>query len=208
MENTVKDHARKLIEKKVGKPFFDPPKYLQESDAFSNTPIRINDQEFEKGKEWLDDHFCLIRKDDDTMPSIDWIIEAAKSAVLRYGIRGLVIDPYNELEHQRRSSVTETEYVSQMLSRLKLFCRAHGVHVWFVAHPRQLQDFKDNPPSIYDISGSANFANKADNVLVVHRKMEDNSVQVILRKVRNKLAGTRGETGLVYDRITGRYSDK
>ena len=34
----------------------------------------------------------------------------------RYGIRGLVIDPYNELDHARAAYMTETEYVSKMLS--------------------------------------------------------------------------------------------
>ena len=57
----------------------------------------------------------------------------------RYGIRGLVIDPYNELDHQRPLHMTETEYVSQMLTKIKRFAQHNEVHVWFVAHPRQLQ---------------------------------------------------------------------
>ena len=54
----------------------------------------------------------------------------------RFGIRGLVIDPYNELDHQRPTYMNETEYVSQMLTTLKRFAQHHDVHVWFVAHPR------------------------------------------------------------------------
>jgi hypothetical protein len=34
-------------------------------------------------------------------PTIDWILEKARAAVLRHGVRGLVIDPYNEVEHHR-----------------------------------------------------------------------------------------------------------
>lgn len=41
----------------------------------------------------------------------------------RYGIRGLVIDPYNELDHQRPAAMTETEYVSQMLGKIKRFAQ-------------------------------------------------------------------------------------
>ena len=48
-----------------------------------------------------------------------------------------------------------------------------GVHVWFVAHPRQLREWKGQPPNLYDISGSAHFINKADNGIVVHRKPGD-----------------------------------
>lgn len=40
----------------------------------------------------------------------------------RYNIRGLVIDPYNELDHTRPFE-SETEYVSQMLSKVKKFAQ-------------------------------------------------------------------------------------
>ena len=45
----------------------------------------------------------------------------------RYGIRGLVIDPYNELDHQRPSYMSETEYVSQMLTKIKRFAQVGSV---------------------------------------------------------------------------------
>lgn len=47
-----------------------------------------------------------------------------------------------------------------------------GVHVWFVAHPRQLREWKGGAPNLYDISGSAHFINKADNGVVVHRERD------------------------------------
>ena len=90
----------------------------------------------------------------------------------RYGIRGLVIDPYNELDHQRPVHMNETEYVSQMLTKVKRFAQHNDVHVWFVAHPRQLQGWRGEPPNLYDISGSAHFINKADNGLVIHRNRD------------------------------------
>ena len=33
------------------------------------------------GLSWLDERFYLIRKEQDAMPSIDWILERAESAV-------------------------------------------------------------------------------------------------------------------------------
>lgn len=82
------------------------------------------------------------------------------------------MDPYNELDHQRPSFMSETEYVSQMLTKIKRFAQHHDVHVWFVAHPRQMRDWKGQPPTMYDISGSAHFINKADNGLVIHRNRD------------------------------------
>ena len=44
-----------------------------------------------------------------------------------------------------------------------------SVHVWLVAHPRQQQGFTGEAPGLYEISGSANFANKCDNGIVIFR---------------------------------------
>ena len=41
------------------------------------------------------------RCENDCLPNINWVLDLARAAVLRHGINGLVIDPYNELDHQR-----------------------------------------------------------------------------------------------------------
>lgn len=63
---------------------------------------------------------------------------------------------------------------------------------------------------MYDISGSAHFINKADNGIVVHRVRDpglETQVQILVRKVRNKAAGTIGDCILEYERRNGRYLD-
>ncbi|KAF3618404.1 hypothetical protein FXO38_24827 [Capsicum annuum] len=107
---------------------------------------------------------------------------------------------------------TETEYVSQMLTKIKRFAQHHSCHVWFVAHPRQLHHWVGGPPNLYDISGSAHFINKCDNGIVIHRNRDPSSgpvdqVQVCVRKVRNKVSGTIGDAFLSYDRVTGEFMD-
>ncbi len=205
MEKRATDHARQLAEKYVGKPFFDLP--------YSRGTPRMSFEELDGALDWVDDRFHLIRYEDDELPSVDWVLEVARAAVYRHGIRGLVIDPYNELDHQRPSSMSETEYVSKMLTKVKRFAQTAGVHVWFVAHPRQLHQWKGEAPNLYDISGSAHFINKADNGIVVHRVRDPDSdspdaVEILVRKVRNKAAGTIGGCELSYDRRNGRYVDR
>ena len=202
MENRVPDHARKLLEKAVGRTFFEPARPRP-----GGGPGRMSAGELELGKQWLNEHIYLIRCEDDVLPSVDWVLQLARAAVFRHAVRGLVIDPYNELSHQRPSSMTETEYVSQMLTKVKRFAQHNKVHVWFVAHPRQMHNYAGEPPSMYDIAGSAHFINKADNGLVVHRVPDSNEVQILVRKVRNKNAGTQGEASLYYSHATGTYSD-
>ncbi|CAK7357360.1 unnamed protein product [Dovyalis caffra] len=204
MENSVRDHARKLLEKHMKKPFFDA--------RYGESVDRMSAEELEEGKQWLRDTFYLIRCEDDALPHIKWVLNLARAAVLRHGVRGLVIDPYNELDHQRPPSMTETEYVSQMLTLVKRFAQHHACHVWFVAHPKQLQNWAGQPPNLYDISGSAHFVNKCDNGIVIHRNRDPNAgpvdqVQVCVRKVRNKVAGTIGDAILSYNRATGQFMD-
>eukprot|EP00899_Mesostigma_viride_P019603 jgi/Mesvir1/27644/Mv07373-RA.2 len=204
LENKVREHARKLLEKYTKKPFFDAD--------YAGAMPRMTPQELEEGKTWLDENFLLIRCEDDELPGIEWVLEKAKAAVLRYGIRGLVIDPYNELDHKRPPSQTETEYVSRMLSAVKRFAQHHDCHVWFVAHPRQMRDWRGQPPELYDISGSAHFINKCDNGIVVHRNRDESvgpldQVTILVKKVRNKAAGTIGNINLRYNRTNGCYEE-
>jgi hypothetical protein len=44
--------------------------------------------------------------------------------------------------------------------QVKRFAQRYDVHVWLVAHPRQLKDWQGKAPTLYDISGSAHFINK------------------------------------------------
>ena len=202
MENQPQDHMRKLAEKYTGKPLVARARY-----AAGNATMELS--EASAALEWIAEHFVWIRHEQDGLPSIEWVLEMALYAVRRHGIRGLVIDPYNELEHQRPQGVTETNYVSNMLSRVKRFAQMYGVHVWFVAHPRQLYEHGDDPPNLYDISGSSHWHNKADNGLVVHRYRRAerrDEVEVHVLKVRNKMAGRLGKVPFAYHAVDGTYT--
>ena len=197
-ENPVPEHISKLAEKHLGQPFWGGP-----------TP-RMGEADLRGAMQWLREHFYFIRADDEA-PTIDWLLETAPAAVIRHGVRGLVIDPYNEIEHKRPVGMNETEYVSQILGKVKRFAQAHGCHVWFVAHPAKMYRDKDRKipvPTLYDISGSANWANKADLGVVVHREWVEGTtpVQIHIKKVRFKSVGKIGIVDFNYDRATGRYS--
>ena len=51
-----------------------------------------------------------------------------------------------------------------------------------VAHPHKLQRNDSGvvpPPDLYQVSGSAHWANMADTALVIHRDFENNQTKVI-----------------------------
>jgi twinkle protein len=176
-------------------------------------PGRITEDQKEEGKKWLKKHFSIILPDEDANWSIDGVLELAKVLVYRRGMKGLVIDPWNELDHSRPGNQTETEYVSATLTKLRQFARNYDVHVWLVAHPAKLYKDKDGKypvPTPYDISGSAHYRNKADNAVTVWRNVghDDQSVADIhVQKIRFKEVGKVGLCSLRFDNGTGSFVD-
>jgi twinkle protein len=65
-------------------------------------------------------------------------------------------------------------------------------------------------PSLYDISGSANWRNKADNGLSLWRAFKDknnnNTVEVHVQKVKRKGIGRLGKQLFAWDFATGTYT--
>jgi twinkle protein len=127
-----------------------------------------------------------------------------------------VLDPWNEIEHSRPAHMTETEYISQVLTQIRRFARIHGVHVWIIVHPTKLVkatkgDYEGMypPPTPYDISGSSHWRNKADNCLTVWRNIDDTDgrVEIHIQKIRYREIGSPGMIELWFDRACGRYSD-
>jgi twinkle protein len=107
-----------------------------------------------------------------------------------------VIDPWNELEHDRRQNETETEYIGRAIRRLKRFAKSFQVHVAVVAHPtKSVKDADGNykMPTLYDISGSSNWYNKADLGVIVHRVNEDDTIIKVQKSRYHDILGTPGE---------------
>tara|TARA_B100001057_G_C22836287_1_gene945324 strand:+ start:689 stop:2515 length:1827 start_codon:yes stop_codon:yes gene_type:complete len=195
-ENEPRIHIAKLISKYIGKPFF------------SGMTPRISTHDLEVGKKFVSENFCFLYQADGSLSTLDSILERLKSAVLRFGIRGCVIDPYNYIAKDLTTS--ETDWISDMLTKLRVFAQAHGIHIWFVAHPTKMLRREDGtvpPPKGYDIAGSASFFSKSDVGLTVHRPKpsESNVSQIFIWKCRFSWVGQIGDCEIEYDKITSRY---
>lgn len=187
-ENPPHMHIAKLAEKVIGKPFFGDD--------------RMTSDERDYAMAFLNQHFVFLQSHDGAPSTVQSIIDRTKQAVMRMGVRGLVIDPYNYLDMQGDS---EHQAISKMLTDIVLFCKSHEIHAWFVAHPaKQLPD--SGVPKGQHISGSAAWFAKADMGVTVHRNK--NETQVHVWKSRFKWVGAVGDIELNYDLPTGRYSDK
>lgn len=145
--------------------------------------------------------------DEDMEFDIDTFLETARIAVIRDGARLIVLDPWNELEHKRGRDETMTEYVGRAIRKVKSFCRRYNVAFWIVAHPTKPVKGTNQIPSLYDVSDSANWSNKADYGLVYHRPDKAvNEAQLAVVKVRMGLPGQCGVETVKYDHRVSRIN--
>lgn len=191
----LEDHLSVLLEIYTGQPFNDGP-----------SP-RMTQSTIERALEFFEEHFVFVLPDEEhrTLAGITELVNQLE-------VDGVVVDPWNELEHRRPAQMTETEYVSQALSKMRYQARTHNQHWWLVAHPTKLQKDKNSGkylvPTLYDIAGSAHFRNKCDFGVVVWRDTEENSpTTIFVQKVRFRWCGKLGQCDLYFDRITGRFSE-
>ena len=166
---------------------------------------------------WIKAHFSFIDTDptgtgDDDEPfDLEWVIERAEDAVMRHGIKVLLIDPWNELEHARRRDETTTDYIARAIRLLKRFARLYGVMVIVVAHPTKGIANSDNgrkrTPTLYDVEGSASWYNKADHGIIVQRPDQDkNDALITIEKVRFiPETGKPAKLPMTYDVERGRF---
>lgn len=170
---------------------------------------RLSEAELHEPLDWIHQHFTWIKSTDRT--TVKEVMRRAEVIRRAEGINGLVIDPWNELDHTRPDGVTETQHISSSLTDIRRWSRRHQIHTWIVAHPRSQQtngNANPKPPGMYDISGSATWHDKSDIGILVHRdKLKPGPVDVHVLKMRDAAQGRIGVGRLMFDVETGRYHD-
>ena len=188
---------------------------LYANQAFDGPQQMARDDAVAAGQ-WCAQHFHVIEPADEAAPTVPWLLTVARYQVQRYGIQALVLDPWNHMSHPVDRTRSETLYISEMLSQLLRFAKHWQVHVWVVVHPTKLQKAQKGKyagqypvPSPYDISGSAAWYAKADNVLALWRDVEAHPLDVELhvQKVRFRGADKLGMVPLRLDLQSGRFQE-
>lgn len=194
----IQRHAASIAEKLQTKPFA----------AHTSSSSRMSVDEVSRALDEMSGSFFFTQIDDQNM-RIDSILEIMQAAISRHGVKGVVIDPWNELEHHRPKNTSETDYVSWALGKIRRFARLNHVHVWVVAHPTKLDKKNDGSypvPTLYDISGSAHWYNKADNGIAVYRpKIHDQKVEIHIQKVRFREVGSPGKAKMLFVKDSGSF---
>ena len=193
-ENTLENHFARFASFFLGKKF---------------NKFEMNEDEVKKAIRFFNDKIYRIELD--RMWDIDNLIEQLEYAVRRFGVDTFTIDPYNRLD--RPNTDREDKYIGEMLAKLTMAAKRLNVLIIFVAHPKKPQE-KGKAPTMYDISGSADWYNMADYGIIIHRERKDdgsleNNLRVIVEKVKDfQLGNPAGvEVHLIFNRNNYRLEE-
>jgi twinkle protein len=171
-------------------------------------------EEYEQASLFINDHFFAIDCEDF---KIDTVLSKMKYLIKKRGVKGCLIDPYNQIEHEFKNGEQEHLYVSRFMTILKRFAVNNDVSMNLIAHqvtPKLVRGDANYPkPDMYNIKGGGTFTDKVDNVISVWRpfrlsNIQDPSVMVIVGKVKKqRLVGVPGEFEFTYDFKKNQYFD-
>lgn len=183
-ENSIQQHLPKLISKFTGK-------------AFNN----LVPADRENALWYVCDNFLFI--DTNQGKPIEQIISETEKYIIEENIKILVFEPYNSFMTQMSDGdVFNLNTIRLILTKLRDLAVKHNVLVIMSAHPKKPNDSK--PPTAYDIAHSADFKNRADYNITIHRN-KGAKVQIVVDKVRDKNFGICDKCNLLYDMDSGNY---
>jgi twinkle protein len=188
-ETSSQVHVLQMASVYIGKPFRGPNK--------------MSESELMRGLDWVESQFVFLDESDTDIQSV---LDRAHAAILRNGVRLLIIDPYNFLTGEFVDGTVQG--INTLLVSLKSFAIEHGIAVWLVAHPTKMyrqSDGKVPTPGGYDISGSASFFNVADAGLSIGRDSPGKTL-VTCWKVRFPWIGDTGQALLDFSERDGSFS--
>jgi twinkle protein len=163
---------------------------------------------------WINKRFSFIYPSDEQQMNdeldLNWFLKQAEFAVHRHNSKIVVLDPWNEIEHIPYSDQSLTEYVGMAIRKIKRFAKINNVHMAVIAHPTKQQKDKDGNfqmPTLYDVSDSAHWYNKADLGAIVHRDpLDGNTIFKVAKSRYHEIIGKPGQVKLQFHNKTKSFS--
>ena len=193
-------HQTTLIQKAIGRNFW------KEMDGRP----RLTPQDIERYINWSNEKIYITTPENGDAPTWDWIFDKFKEQMFTYGIDIFIIDAFNKLLLPKG---VKKDQIDEVLTRLTAFAQQNNVSVLLVAHPTKMgkdEKGKTEIPSLYSVSGSADFRNQTHNGFAIHRFFESENENGFTRfvnlKTKFQFQGTIGaHIDFQYDLPTGRY---
>ena len=161
--------------------------------------------------DWLQDNIFFVTEEHGR--TIHKLLHRAEQLQMRYGIRQLLLDPFNYIQLPEGAK-SDTAKIGDVLAEIELFAHRTGLLVVVVVHPSKLQKGEEIT-SLYNASGSAEFRNRADYGLVLVNDDKGNRapncpshlhlLKVIVDKVRDDEMGYKGVCHVSFDPTNYRH---
>lgn len=197
-------HQSTFIEKTMGKNFWKD---------LGGVP-RISKDEILEYTEWANEKIYLTSPEDGNFATWDWLFDKFKEQMFNYGVDIFVIDAFNKIEFNDKAN--DLQNIRKVLTKLTMFSQMNNVIVFLVAHPTKMKknDGIYDIPTLYDVSGSADFRNQTHDGFCIYRYFEDEYGEpgfnsFINLKTKKNFQGKIGESvDFDYDKISGRFYAK
>ena len=162
--------------------------------------------------QWIDDHFVTVTPPDvfsDVEFNLSWLHNAVQEAACRHRCKVVLVDPWNELSLIWGKQESETQFINRALQDLKALARRYQIAIVIVAHPgKDAQDVTNvDQMTLYSVSGSAAWANKADHGICIFRETPT-SEQVYIKVAKSReqrVMGFPGTVKMTFDPRTASY---
>jgi twinkle protein len=130
----------------------------------------MTEAEKKEADDWIEAHFLFIHHPKNA-PEFGWIADIIYECHARHGISAVSVDPFNMiLPTFNRQQQTETAWIGECLDTCTYLAKVCNLHLQILAHPAKPMGAGVREPITYSsISGSQHWANKADQVISIHR---------------------------------------
>jgi len=207
--NPMSLYQTNLMEKVIGRSFW------KDKTAKNGSKVaRITKQEIDEYEDWANEKIYLTGAEGDTLPTWTWLIEKFKEQMYSFGINIFVVDAFNKVLLPKGNKIDE---INNVLTKLTHFSQSNNVAIILVAHPTKMKkDEKTGDydvPTLYDVSGSADFRNQTHNGFTVYRNFEKENTEGFTEFYNMKTKfNFQGEIGakceFSYSLINGRYYER
>jgi twinkle protein len=153
---------------------------------------RMTEHEYSEAAHFIDKHIFYVYPDDGH--DIHSINEKFRYLVLKKGVDGVLVDPFNQLDHIQKPYQREDQYLSETFKDIKRFALLNCISYNIIAHPVKQQDKSLPPVDMYDVSGGAMWANKMDNIVSYYRpnhhiNKTSPEVTIYIQKIKRRRTG-------------------
>lgn len=176
--------------------------------------LQMSEKEYQKGLDFVNEHFIYVYPEFQTYEDI---IGKFKALIIRQGITGVVIDPFNKLHKSvEEVKMRDDQRINAFNNEYKKFIAVHDMYSMIITHSVRIKSHESSKeilePNMYqNIEGGEMWSKNADNILCYYRpyflKDKADPLAVITsQKIKNhKRIGSPGEIEVTFSKETNRF---